>query len=84
MTCLFFLSFQGSTFAKAKPEIPWTSLTRKGIVRVVFFPLFSQWWIQVTSQRIFMWLLVLYVMQGKGWQQSVPQSFFCKERDIVL
>ncbi|XP_008936847.1 PREDICTED: putative homeodomain transcription factor 1, partial [Merops nubicus] len=52
-----------STFAKAKPEIPWTSLTRKGIVRVVFFPLFSQWWIQVTSQRIFMWLLVLYVMQ---------------------
>ncbi|XP_071434989.1 protein PHTF1 isoform X2 [Pithys albifrons albifrons] len=54
----------GSTFAKAKPEIPWTSLTRKGIVRVVFFPLFSQWWIQVTSQRIFMWLLVLYVMQA--------------------
>ncbi|KFW06278.1 Putative homeodomain transcription factor 1, partial [Eurypyga helias] len=54
---------QGSTFAKAKPEIPWTSLTRKGIVRVVFFPFFSQWWIQVTSQRIFMWLLVLYVMQ---------------------
>uniref|UniRef100_A0A8C4K2K4 Putative homeodomain transcription factor 1 n=1 Tax=Dromaius novaehollandiae TaxID=8790 RepID=A0A8C4K2K4_DRONO len=54
---------RGSTFAKAKPEIPWTSLTRKGIVRVVFFPLFSQWWIQVTSQRIFMWLLVLYLMQ---------------------
>ncbi|XP_074911880.1 protein PHTF1 isoform X4 [Buteo buteo] len=54
---------RGSTFAKAKPEIPWTSLTRKGIVRVLFFPLFSQWWIQVTSQRIFMWLLVLYVMQ---------------------
>ncbi|NXY85217.1 PHTF1 factor, partial [Alcedo cyanopectus] len=54
---------RGSTFAKAKPEIPWPSLTRKGIVRVVFFPLFSQWWIQVTSQRIFMWLLVLYVMQ---------------------
>ncbi|XP_075766397.1 protein PHTF1 isoform X3 [Pelodiscus sinensis] len=54
---------RGSTFAKAKPEIPWTSLTRKGIVRVVFFPLFSHWWIQVTSQRIFMWLLVLYFMQ---------------------
>ncbi|XP_026516811.1 putative homeodomain transcription factor 1 isoform X3 [Terrapene carolina triunguis] len=54
---------RGSTFAKAKPEIPWTSLTRKGIVRVVFFPLFSRWWIQVTSQRIFMWLLVLYLMQ---------------------
>ncbi|XP_012500038.1 PREDICTED: putative homeodomain transcription factor 1 [Propithecus coquereli] len=55
---------RGSTFAKAKPEIPWTSLTRKGLVRVVFFPLFSNWWIQVTSLRIFVWLLLLYLMQG--------------------
>ncbi|XP_006865962.1 PREDICTED: putative homeodomain transcription factor 1 [Chrysochloris asiatica] len=54
---------RGSTFAKAKPEIPWTSLTRKGLVRVVFLPLFSSWWIQVTSQRIFIWLLLLYLMQ---------------------
>ncbi|XP_077622955.1 protein PHTF1 isoform X3 [Crocuta crocuta] len=54
---------RGSTFAKAKPEIPWTSLTRKGLVRVVFFPLFSTWWIQVTSLRIFVWLLLLYLMQ---------------------
>ncbi|XP_044528303.1 protein PHTF1 isoform X2 [Gracilinanus agilis] len=54
---------RGSTFAKAKPEIPWTSLTRKGIVRVICFPLFSKWWIQVTSFRIFIWLLLLYLMQ---------------------
>ncbi|XP_060628588.2 protein PHTF1 isoform X1 [Anolis sagrei] len=54
---------RGSTFAKAKPEIPWTSLTRKGLVRVVFFPLFSRWWIQVTSWRIFTWLLMLYLLQ---------------------
>ncbi|KAH0618946.1 hypothetical protein JD844_018520, partial [Phrynosoma platyrhinos] len=56
---------RGSTFAKAKPEIPWTSLTRKGLVRVVFFPLFSHWWIQVTSWRIFTWLLMLYLLQDK-------------------
>ncbi|KAJ7331789.1 hypothetical protein JRQ81_013969 [Phrynocephalus forsythii] len=54
---------RGSTFAKAKPEIPWTSLTRKGLVRVVFFPFFSRWWIQVTSWRIFTWLLMLYLLQ---------------------
>uniref|UniRef100_A0A8D0ICE8 Putative homeodomain transcription factor 1 n=1 Tax=Sus scrofa TaxID=9823 RepID=A0A8D0ICE8_PIG len=54
---------RGSTFAKAKPEIPWTSLTRKGLVRVVLFPFFSTWWIQVTSLRIFVWLLLLYLMQ---------------------
>lgn len=54
---------RGSAFAKAKPESPWTSLTRKGIVRVVFFPFFSRWWLQVTSRVIFSWLLVLYLLQ---------------------
>ncbi|XP_054480499.1 protein PHTF2-like isoform X2 [Anoplopoma fimbria] len=54
---------RGSAFAKAKPESPWTSLTRKGIVRVVFFPFFYRWWIQVTSRTIFLLLLVLYLLQ---------------------
>ncbi|XP_025923500.1 putative homeodomain transcription factor 2 isoform X3 [Apteryx rowi] len=54
---------RGSAFAKAKPESPWTSLTRKGIVRVVFFPFFYGWWLQVTSRVIFFWLLVLYLLQ---------------------
>ncbi|XP_075064825.1 protein PHTF2 isoform X2 [Mixophyes fleayi] len=54
---------RGSAFAKAKPESPWTSLTRKGIVRVVFFPFFYRWWLQVTSKVIFSWLLLLYLLQ---------------------
>ncbi|XP_069489464.1 protein PHTF1 isoform X2 [Ambystoma mexicanum] len=54
---------RGSTFAKAKPESPWTSLTRKGIVRVVLFPFFSMWWIHVTSLGVFIWLLLLYLLQ---------------------
>ncbi|XP_068162648.1 protein PHTF2-like isoform X5 [Antennarius striatus] len=54
---------RGSAFAKAKPESPWTSLTRKGIVRVVFFPFFCRWWIQVTSRAIFLLLLALYLLQ---------------------
>uniref|UniRef100_A0A8C5B012 PHTF1/2 N-terminal domain-containing protein n=1 Tax=Gadus morhua TaxID=8049 RepID=A0A8C5B012_GADMO len=54
---------RGSAFAKAKPESPWTSLTRKGIVRVVFFPFFYRWWIQVTSRAIFLLLLGLYLLQ---------------------
>uniref|UniRef100_A0A8C9TM16 Putative homeodomain transcription factor 2 n=1 Tax=Scleropages formosus TaxID=113540 RepID=A0A8C9TM16_SCLFO len=55
---------RGSAFAKAKPESPWTSLTRKGIVRVVFFPFFFRWWIQVTSRAIFILLLLIYLLQG--------------------
>ncbi|XP_063304233.1 protein PHTF2 isoform X2 [Pelobates fuscus] len=54
---------RGSAFAKAKPESPWTSLTRKGIVRVVFFPFFFRWWLQVTSKVIFFWLFLLYLLQ---------------------
>lgn len=59
----------GSAFAKAKPESPWTSLTRKGIVRVVFFPFFYRWWIQVTSRAIFLILLALYLLQGRCMKQ---------------
>ncbi|XP_058513485.1 protein PHTF2 isoform X3 [Ochotona princeps] len=66
---------RGSAFAKAKPESPWTSLTRKGIVRVVFFPFFFRWWLQVTSKVIFFWLLVLYLLQGDPWQCPVSTVF---------
>lgn len=58
-------SFPGSTFGKAKPDSPWTALTRKGLVRVLLFPFFFQWWIQVTSRSISTCILVLYFMQGK-------------------
>uniref|UniRef100_A0A667XHW9 Putative homeodomain transcription factor 2 n=1 Tax=Myripristis murdjan TaxID=586833 RepID=A0A667XHW9_9TELE len=66
---------RGSAFAKAKPESPWTSLTRKGIVRVVFFPFFYRWWIQVTSRAIFLLLLALYLLQVAAviLYVSIPQ-----------
>ncbi|KAM4615029.1 protein PHTF2 isoform 2-T4 [Polymixia lowei] len=66
---------RGSAFAKAKPESPWTSLTRKGIVRVVFYPFFYRWWIQVTSRAIFLLLLALYLLQVAAalLYVSIPQ-----------
>uniref|UniRef100_A0A8C9UAB0 Putative homeodomain transcription factor 1 n=1 Tax=Scleropages formosus TaxID=113540 RepID=A0A8C9UAB0_SCLFO len=54
---------RGSTFSKAKPQSPWTALTRKGLVRVLLFPFFFQWWIQVTTWSISTWLLLLYFLQ---------------------
>ncbi|CAK6960969.1 putative homeodomain transcription factor 1 [Scomber scombrus] len=54
---------RGSTFSKAKPESPWTALTRKGLVRVLLFPFFFKWWIHVTSKSISSCILVLYFMQ---------------------
>lgn len=55
---------RGSTFSKAKPESQWTALTRKGLVRVLLFPFFFQWWIQVTSRSISSCILVLYFLQA--------------------
>ncbi|KAM7422085.1 hypothetical protein PAMA_010251 [Pampus argenteus] len=54
---------RGSTFSKAKPESPWTALTRKGLVRVLLFPFFFSWWIHVTSKCISLCILMLYFMQ---------------------
>ncbi|XP_017305703.1 putative homeodomain transcription factor 1 isoform X1 [Ictalurus punctatus] len=54
---------RGSTFSKAKPESPWTALTRKGMVRVLFYPFFFKWWIQVTSKCLATLILVLYFLQ---------------------
>lgn len=54
---------RGSTFSKAKPDSPWAALTRKGLVRVLLFPFFFQWWIQVTSKSVSSCILVLYFMQ---------------------
>ncbi|KAI4890159.1 hypothetical protein NFI96_033007, partial [Prochilodus magdalenae] len=54
---------RGSTFSKAKPVSPWTALTRKGLVRVLLYPFFFKWWIQVTSKWIATGILVLYFLQ---------------------
>lgn len=54
---------RGSTFSKAKPDSPWTALTRKGLVRVLLFPFFFLWWIQVTSKSVSICILALYFMQ---------------------
>ncbi|CAL8351731.1 unnamed protein product [Gadus morhua 'NCC'] len=54
---------RGSTFSKAKPESPWASLTRKGLVRVLLFPFFFRWWTQVTSTHVSWCILLLYFMQ---------------------
>lgn len=54
---------RGSTFSKAKPDSPWTALARKGLVRVLLFPFFFHWWIQVTSKSVSICILALYFMQ---------------------
>ncbi|KAL3890661.1 hypothetical protein ACJMK2_002942 [Sinanodonta woodiana] len=54
---------RGSTFTKVTPQVPWSYVTLKTIGRVLFFPLYYKWWIQQTSWKFWLLLLVLYVMQ---------------------
>uniref|UniRef100_A0A2C9JQE2 PHTF1/2 N-terminal domain-containing protein n=1 Tax=Biomphalaria glabrata TaxID=6526 RepID=A0A2C9JQE2_BIOGL len=54
---------RGSTFAKAKPQVPWVYITRKAIARVLFFPFYYNWWVHQTSKQLYAVLLVLYVLQ---------------------
>ncbi|XP_071486728.1 protein PHTF2-like [Diadema antillarum] len=55
---------RGSTFTKAKPEHAWFATTRKGLLRVFFFPFYYSWWRQQLSRSTFFSLLVLYFLQG--------------------
>ncbi|XP_070534199.1 protein PHTF2-like isoform X1 [Ptychodera flava] len=53
----------GSTFSKAKPQYPWPALTRRGLIRVVFFPFFYRWWYHQLTSSLFVLLLFLYIVQ---------------------
>ncbi|XP_052763140.1 protein PHTF2-like isoform X2 [Mya arenaria] len=54
---------RGSTFTKAKPQVPWTYITIKTFSRVVLFPFHYKWWIQQTSLLFTCFLMVLYTLQ---------------------
>ncbi|KAL4218382.1 homeodomain transcription factor [Mactra antiquata] len=54
---------RGSTFTKAKPQVPWTYITLKTFSRVLLFPFHYKWWIQQTSFLFWVFLFVLYLLQ---------------------
>ncbi|XP_034251149.1 putative homeodomain transcription factor isoform X2 [Thrips palmi] len=55
---------RGSSFPKAKPKHGLITVARLGVLRLVLMPLYWRWWVQQTSQRAFIYLLVLYLMQA--------------------
>jgi len=57
---------RGSTFSKAKPAYHWTQVTRKGILRVLLFPIYWRWWQQQTSFICWLFFFVLYFSQLIG------------------
>lgn len=54
---------RGSTFTKAKPQVPWTYITFTTVSRVLLFPFHYRWWLQQMTFRFWVCLMVLYFLQ---------------------
>eukprot|EP00794_Sanderia_malayensis_P012027 gene12027-13269_t len=57
---------RGSTFSKAKPGYHWTQVTKKGLLRVLLFPIYWRWWQQQTSLILWIFFVALYFSQLVG------------------
>lgn len=57
----------GSTFPKAKPKQSLLTVLRLAVLRLIFLPLYSKWWVQQTSPKVFAFLLTLYLLQMFNW-----------------
>lgn len=54
---------RGSSFTKAKPKGGLMTVTRLGIIRLLFLPAYAEWWCSQTSSKLFALLLLLYILQ---------------------
>lgn len=60
---LIFYWFAGSSFPKAKPKHGFSTVAYLAVKRLLFLPVQYQWWIQQTSTYIFLFFLLLYLLQ---------------------
>lgn len=54
---------RGSSFPKVKSKHGLVYLSQLCLLRLIFLPLYRQWWIRQTSCSIFQVLIILYVFQ---------------------
>lgn len=58
---------RGSTFPKAKPKQSLFTVLYLSILRYFFLPLYAKWWVKETSAKVFVILLLLYLVQMMNW-----------------
>ncbi|KAF2885534.1 hypothetical protein ILUMI_20684 [Ignelater luminosus] len=54
---------RGSSFTKAKPKHGFITVAKLATLRFFLLPLYSKWWVQQTSGKVFILLLSLYLLQ---------------------
>lgn len=58
---------RGSYFQKLKPKQSLLTVLYLSVIRYLFLPLYTRWWVIQTSGKVFMLLLTLYVLQMINW-----------------
>jgi hypothetical protein len=58
---------RGSSFPKAKPKQSLLTVLCLSVVRCIFLPIYSRFWIQQTSPGIFVILFLMYLLQMINW-----------------
>jgi p-aminobenzoyl-glutamate transporter AbgT len=54
------------------------------VLRYIFLPLYSKWWVKETSPRLFVILLLLYFLQMINWAiYSLHQKTASNHKDVV-
>lgn len=53
----------GSSFTKSKPKQGFMTVAQLATLRCVFLPLYSKWWTQQTSIKIYIIIFLLYVSE---------------------
>lgn len=62
-TCRLYILCSGSTFSKVKPLHGVLAVARSGLLRVIFMPLYCDYWTKQTSKWICFAIMMLYLAQ---------------------
>ncbi|CAG9836717.1 unnamed protein product [Diabrotica balteata] len=53
---------RGSSFTKTKPKQGFIKVTKLATLRFIFFPFYGKWWIEQTSNYVFIICLIVYIL----------------------
>ncbi|KAG4068371.1 hypothetical protein HA402_007891 [Bradysia odoriphaga] len=80
---------RGSSYTKAKTKQNLFTVIRLAFIRFLLLPIYSQWWVQQTSRKIYNFLLTLYALQVFNFGVYIYVTSSCEEnivtvRDLML
>ncbi|XP_037026446.1 putative homeodomain transcription factor isoform X2 [Bradysia coprophila] len=75
---------RGSSYTKAKTKQNLFTVIRLALIRFLLLPLYSQWWVQQTSRKIYNFLLTLYALQVFNFGMYIYVTSYCEENIVIV